>query len=354
MLKLFQPKHPSILGLDISASSINLLGISGSGQELCVEGYAREVLPPHVLEGGLIKDLDSLALGIKKIHKDSGLSSTEAALALPDCWVIKHLIQLPSGLTELEMEELILIEMEQLLSYPADKISFDFEILGASVKNPAMLDLYILAARTELIAAPVEALTCAGLQAKIVDVYSHAVERAMRRILKEGFCEYQGKVLALMDIGNCRSRLFIFREGKIIYSREEQNSFLPLPDFCNAMDHPMNQISKITSEHMLSEQDEDIFREKILSKIKGHLQFFYSSNPQSLVDTILLAGEAIKADLDVFIQEQLKIKTEIANPLKGMSVNNKVKTKSLYHEAPALMAACGLALRSIKYNHERL
>jgi type IV pilus assembly protein PilM len=36
----------------------------------------------------------------------------------------------------------------------------------------------------------------------------------------------------------------------------------------------------------------------------------------------------------------------VANPFANMSVSSKVKPQSLSNDAPALMIACGLALRS--------
>lgn len=49
MLKLLKPKHRSILGIDISSSAVKILEISGSGEDICVEGYGREEIPASAL-----------------------------------------------------------------------------------------------------------------------------------------------------------------------------------------------------------------------------------------------------------------------------------------------------------------
>ncbi len=67
MLKLLKPKHRSILGIDISSSAVKILEISGSGEDICVEGYGREEIPTSALEGNMIKDVDVVANCIKKL-----------------------------------------------------------------------------------------------------------------------------------------------------------------------------------------------------------------------------------------------------------------------------------------------
>jgi len=40
------------------------------------------------------------------------------------------------------------------------------------------------------------------------------------------------------------------------------------------------------------------------------------------------------------------VPTIIANPLAGMSLSNRVQAQTLAQDAPSLLIACGLALRS--------
>jgi type IV pilus assembly protein PilM len=46
------------------------------------------------------------------------------------------------------------------------------------------------------------------------------------------------------------------------------------------------------------------------------------------------------------IQEKLGVETTIANPFASMSLSARVKPQTLSNDAPSLMIACGLALRS--------
>mgnify|MGYP002065984969 CR=1 FL=1 len=46
------------------------------------------------------------------------------------------------------------------------------------------------------------------------------------------------------------------------------------------------------------------------------------------------------------IQDKLGVDTTIANPFAAMSLSARVKPQTLSNDAPALLVACGLALRS--------
>ena len=46
------------------------------------------------------------------------------------------------------------------------------------------------------------------------------------------------------------------------------------------------------------------------------------------------------------VEEQLGVSTVVANPLAQMTLGPRVQAQALAQDAPALMIACGLALRS--------
>ncbi|MCY1179261.1 type IV pilus assembly protein PilM [compost metagenome] len=77
------------------------------------------------------------------------------------------------------------------------------------------------------------------------------------------------------------------------------------------------------------------------------MQFFFAAGQYSAVDHILLAGgTASVPGLDRLIEQQLGTPTLIANPFSDMTLGSKVNGAALTSDAPALMIACGLALRS--------
>jgi type IV pilus assembly protein PilM len=91
----------------------------------------------------------------------------------------------------------------------------------------------------------------------------------------------------------------------------------------------------------------DPFKDAVVQQITRSLQFFFSSSQYNDVDHILLAGGvASMPGLSELVQERLGTSTSVANPLARMSVSSRVDAAALSNDAPALMIACGLAMRS--------
>ena len=77
------------------------------------------------------------------------------------------------------------------------------------------------------------------------------------------------------------------------------------------------------------------------------LQFFYAGSDFNRVDQIVLAGGCASINgIAQLVEEQIGVPTVMANPLANMSLGPKVQAHALAQDAPALMIACGLALRS--------
>ena len=91
----------------------------------------------------------------------------------------------------------------------------------------------------------------------------------------------------------------------------------------------------------------DPFREAMVQQVSRSLQFFFSSSPCNSVDHIIMAGGCSSIPgVDELIEEKLGTPAIIANPFANMSVSSRVKPQSLSNDAPSMMIACGLALRS--------
>lgn len=353
MIKLFKPKHRTILGIDISSFAVKILEISDHGSGLCVEGYGSEILPKNAVEGNVIKDVDAVANCIKKVVKKAKLTSKLVAVAVPDSAVISKVVQLNEGLSDSEMEELIVIEADKFIPYPIDEISIDFEIQGPSNKNDDSLDILIVASRAENVSSRVEAISSAGLEVKVVDVESFAVERAAQLMATDLPSSGVNKIVPIIDIGANYTHLFVLNNMKLVFSREEKFGGIQLIE--SIAEHykmsPEEALIARNENKLPPDYESEIlepFKEMVLLQIKRTLQFFYSTSQHSEVDHILLAGGvARQLGLSELIQQQLNVPTTVANPFTSMSIVKSINTASLYLDAPSLIVACGLTLRHV-------
>ena len=95
--------------------------------------------------------------------------------------------------------------------------------------------------------------------------------------------------------------------------------------------------------------EEDVlepFMLNVVHQISRALQFYSSSAEFSNIKTIYLAGSmaSVKGVADV-VEQELGVKTGIADPVGGLELAPSVAVAALTKNAPNLMIAMGLALR---------
>jgi len=89
------------------------------------------------------------------------------------------------------------------------------------------------------------------------------------------------------------------------------------------------------------------FKEAVVQQISRSLQFFFSSSNFNGVDCVFLAGGVAAMDgLTTMVAERLSTQALVANPFADMVLGPNVNAVALNSDAPALLTACGLALRS--------
>lgn len=354
ILQLLQPQHRSILGIDITSTAVKILEISSKTGELVIESYGHAILPPNAMDGNVIKDLDAVSQCIKKIVGRLHTPCKQAALAVPDAAIISKVVQINEDLNEEEMEELIVAEADKYIPYPIEEINLDFEVLGHSRKNPHLLDVLIVASRAENVSQRVGVAAAAGLDIVVVDVESYAVERAAQRIVLSLPILGKDKTIAIVDIGTCYTHLFVLHRMKLVYSREEKFGEKQLiGSIAERYKMTLEEVMIARNKNELPSNYEtevlDPFKENILLQIKRTLQFFYSTNQAGDVDHILLAGGLARLPgLVGLVKDQLGKTATIANPLSYMIPSKKIHLDAINNDAPALMVACGLALRNIE------
>ena len=351
MLNFFHSQQRSLLGIDISSTSVKILEVSHSGDRYRVEGYAIATLPEGLIEGALVKDIDAVAGTIKSLLASANLTCKQAACAVPESSAISKIIQLDASLSTQEIEELVMSEADKYIPYPIDEINIDFNVIGPCAKNASMSDVLIVATRTENISSRIDIMERAGLTAKIVDVESYAIERTCQLLKSQLPSGGEKKNIAIIDIGSIYTHIYVLNDMKIIFSREEEFGGKQLIDLMMGQ-YGMTRLdakAAIESGNVPPDYEATVlqpFKEIFLLQAKRALQFFFSTSHHTYVDHIILAGGVAKVpDIAQLLEEHINIPTTVANPFSQMSFGNKVNPDIITSDSPMLMIACGLALR---------
>ena len=349
-MKLFGTKSPPVMGLDIGSSSIRLLQLSRHGSSYRIDHFAIEPLPPGVIVEKSVQDIEAISDAIQSAVRNSGSSSRYCAVAVSGSAVFTKTISLPANLADADIESQVQIEANQYIPYPLDEISLDFEVLGGSARNADMVDILLAASKNENVESRQDALESLGLKARVVDVESFAIANAFELIReREGIRSTE--TIAIFDIGFDLSTLLILRNGRVIYTRDH-------PFGGNQLTEEIMRRYDMTAEQasffMRGEPGPENFEDEVLEpfmlnvvhQISRALQFFSSSAEFSNIKTIYLSGTmaSIKGLPDV-VEQELGMKTSIADPIAGLELSPSVAVAALNRNAPNLMVAMGLALR---------
>jgi type IV pilus assembly protein PilM len=298
-----------------------------------------------------ISDEEAVADAIRQVISQSKCKIKDAAVAVAGSAVITKLIEMPAGLDDDALESQITIEADQYIPFPLDEVSIDFEVQGPVEDNPDQVNVLLAACRRENVESRAGVLEAAGLNPKIVDVEAYTIERAYP-LLAERWEDQQEQLVAIVDIGATMTTLSVLSNGNTIYTREQLFGGKHLTEEIQrryGLSFAEAGLAKKQGGLPDDYEDEVLapFKDAVVQQVTRSLQFFFSSSQYNEVDHIVLAGGVAAIDgLPELIQERLGTLTTIANPFAGMSVASRVNTVSLTNDAPSLMIATGLALRS--------
>ena len=146
---LFGNKKQPLVGLDITTSSVKLIELSKSGKRYRVESYAAEPTPPSSVNEKAIVDAKAVGEAIRRAVKRSGAKATDVAVAISGDAAITKVIQMPSTLSDRDLEGQVEIQADQYIPFPMEEVSFDWEVIGPNDKDPELLDVLLVATRTD-------------------------------------------------------------------------------------------------------------------------------------------------------------------------------------------------------------
>ena len=348
----FGKRHTPVLGIDISATAVKLLELGQTGNRYRVESYAAEPLPPNSVVDKNITDIDAVGEAVGRAVRKSGTKLKTAAAAVAGSAVITKIIEMPANLSDSDMENQINVEADQYIPFPLEDVALDFEVLGPNADNPDHVDVLLAASRSDNVDVRFGALGLGGLTAKVIDVEAFALENTIGLIARDQFGGGEDLIIAVADIGSTVTTFSVLEKLKIIYSRDQQFGGAQLTEDIQrryGLSYEEAGLAKKQGglpENYVPEVLEP-FKDNVAQQISRAQQFFFSSSQIANIDHLILAGGCASIEgIGDLIQSKIGVPTSVANPFANMSVSSRVVAQALSNDAPALMVACGLALRS--------
>jgi type IV pilus assembly protein PilM len=324
---LFGKKSQPLLGLDITTSSVKLIELSQSGKRYRVESYSAEPTPPSSVSEKAIVDAKAVGEAIRRAVKRAGAKATDVAVAISGDAAITKVIQMPSSLSERDLEGQVEIQADQYIPFPMEEVSFDYEVIGPNEKDPELMDVLLVATRTENVEQRQAAVNAAGLTTQIVDVEAFALENACRLLSHQIPDGGIGQSVAVVDIGASSTTFSVLQDLRVVYTRDFNFGGQQLTEeIMRTYGLSMEDAGRAKKQGGLPSNYQpevlEPFIDDMTQQVSRSLQFYLASGGgREQPDMILVCGGCA-------------------------NISSKAKSQGVHKDATALLTACGLALRS--------
>ncbi|MEO3692645.1 pilus assembly protein PilM [Roseateles paludis] len=345
-------KHPPMIGLDISSSSVKLVELSQSNNgELVLERFASEPFEKGWIADGQIEKFDEVAEAVRRVVSRSGTRTREVALAMPQSAVITKKIMLPAGLREEELELQVEAEANQYIPFSLDEVSLDFCVIGPSPTSAGDVEVLIAASRKDRVQDRQGLAEAAGLRPVVLDVESHATRTAMGRLIETLPSEGRDALVALFEIGSDTTSLKVLRNDELLYDRDQSFGGSQLTQLISRQYG--FSFEEAEQKKLANDLPEDYetsvlnpFVDTLSQEIGRALQYFFTSTPHHKVHYVMLAGgTATLPSLKDRVTDLTGFACMVVNPFENMGVGSAVRESRMRREAPSYLTACGLAMR---------
>ena len=168
-----------------------------------------------------------------------------------------------------------------------------FRSQGPTEADTGMVEVVLVACRSEAVERRKDAVEYANLEVAVVDVEAFCTERAFSLILPQ--LDSEAETVAVVDIGATMTTLSVMHEGKSIYTREQMFGGKQLTeDIMRQYGLNEEEANRAKFEGSLPDDYElevlEPFRRSAVQQVSRSLQFFYSSSQFNDIDYIVLAG----------------------------------------------------------------
>ena len=350
---IFARKNRPLLGLDITTSSVKLIELGRSGSKFRVESYAAEPTPLNAVNEKAIVDVEAVGEAVRRAVKRAGARSKESAVAISGDAAITKVIQMPASLNDADLEGQVELQADQYIPFPMEEVSFDFEVIGPAEKDPDMLDVLLVATRSENVEQRQAAVEAAGLTARVVDVEAFALENACKLLTHQMPDAGIEHAIGIVDFGASSTTFSVLRDLRVIYTRDFAFGGQQLTEeIMRTYGLSLEEAGRAKKQGGLPSNYQpevlEPFIDDMTQQVSRSLQFYLASGGgREQPEQIIICGGCANipgvADL---IASRVGIPTVKGDPLGQMKISSKAKAQGVHKDATALLTACGLAMRS--------
>ncbi len=344
-------KKDHLIGLDIGSGSIKAAEIVETKHGGTLKNFGIIDIAHGAIEEGTINNPETVAESLQQLFKSSGFNENNVAVSIGGYSVIVKKIVVQT-MAEEQLQETIHFEAEQYIPFDISDVNLDFQILGESESNPNQMNVFLVAAKKEMLDDYINLMNLAGLNPCIIDVESFALQNSF-----EASYDAQNQDVALIDIGASKTSLNILKNAASVFMRDvslgcgQINQKIMSLIECSFEE--AEQLKYGNTPDKLSPDDLKGIVSSVVAdwctEIRRALDFFYSTYPDDQIKRIILSGGGANiAEFRKLLATEASTEVEIINPFQNFHIENKKLDDAFIKQVAPQAAICmGLAMRKV-------
>ena len=343
-------KSPSLVGLDIGSSALKAGEITATKKGFALKSFGMISIAPGTIEEGNINDPENVADSIRQLFEANNIKEKNVALSIGGYSVIVKKIDVQTA-TEEQLQETIHLEAEQYIPFDISEVNIDYQILGETETGSDQMSVILVAAKKEMISEYINLVQMAGLNPCIIDVDAFALQNIF-----EANYDLTDENVVLIDIGANKTSLNILKSHSSVFMRDVSmgcsqinQKIISLID-CSYAEAEQLKLSKQADK--ISPDDLKQLISSVVSdwsiEIKRALDFYYSTNPDEQIKSIMLSGGGAKIkEFRQLLATETSSNVETINPFKKLHIAEHFDPSYLEQIATQASICMGLALRRV-------
>ena len=352
------------VGIDIGSSAIKVVEIKKKGGKAILETYGAIALGPYAdLDIGRVTNLppEKIAEALKEVLKQSGVTTSSAALSIPVQSSLIFTIELPAQIKENEIASIIPTEARKYIPVPITEVSLDYFVLPKKetsfeeANNPDLSSL--LPDKTEVLVVAIQNDTVSRYRSIVSQCSLEAgfFEIEIFSSIRANF-EHELSPVLLMDFGASRTKLSIVEFGSVRSFHIINRGGAEITDaISKSLSVPFSKAEEMKKEFGLFGNP----AEKNLSDIiKIHIDYIFSETNNVLLGyekkynrtiskIIFSGGGSLLKGLKEVAIDNFKAEIENGHPFSKVGAPAFLE-KVLETMGPEFAVALGLALRRLQ------
>ncbi|MFA5778136.1 MAG: type IV pilus assembly protein PilM [Candidatus Paceibacterota bacterium] len=354
----------SAIGIDIGSSAIKVVEIKRKGGKAVLETYGAIALGPYAeLDAGAVTNLpvEKNAQALQEVLKQSGVTGTSLALAVPIQSSLIFVIELPSQIKEAEIATIVPTEARKYIPVPMTEVSIDYFILPKkessfeemnSTDVPSggteKINVLVVATQNDAVAKYRSIVSQCNLTASFFEIEIFSSIRAN--------FEHELSPVLLVDFGASRTKLSIVEFGMVKgYHTIDRGGADITNSIARSLSIPFGEAEKMKKEFGLFENSSekslaDIIKvqvDYIFSETNNVLLGYEKKYNRTISKVIFTGGGSLLKGLKEVAVNNFQAEIEIGHPFSKVSAPAFLE-KVLLTMGPEFAVALGLALRKLQ------